>query len=136
MRAHYLQQFPFEGLGSIESWLKAAGYLITKTRLLDSASLPEVDDIDLLVVMGGPVSMNDESEFPWLSLEKRFIYNVIESGKSVLGICLGAQLIASAMGARLHGNPEEEMLAVPAEKYRAINDLMGDVLSFLQGAKR
>ena len=50
MRAHYLQHVPFEGLGSIESWLKAAGYQITKTRLFDSASLPDVDNIDLLVV--------------------------------------------------------------------------------------
>lgn len=78
MRAHYLQHVPFEGLGSIESWLTKAGYKITNTRFFDSASLPDVDDIDLPVVMGGPMSVNDEEELPWLSLEKRFICDVIE----------------------------------------------------------
>lgn len=53
MRAHYLQHVPFEGLGSIERWLSAAAYDVTSTRFFESTSLPELNDIDLLIVMGG-----------------------------------------------------------------------------------
>jgi GMP synthase-like glutamine amidotransferase len=109
MRAHYLQHVPFEGLGSIEPWLRAAGYKITNTRFFESASLPSLNEFDLLIVMGGPMSVNDEVDFPWLVEEKLFIRIAIEAGKAVLGICLGAQLIASAMGAKVYRNPVKEI---------------------------
>lgn len=115
MRAHYLQHVPFEGLGSIESWIRAAGYEITNTRFFESMSLPEVNEVDLLVVMGGPMSVNDEGEFPWLAPEKQFIRDAIQSGKTVLGVCLGAQLIASAMGARIYRNPVKEIGWFPVQ---------------------
>ena len=60
MRAHYLQHVSFEGLGNIEPLLQSAGYEITNTQFFNSEDLPEVGDIDLLVVMGGPMSVNDE----------------------------------------------------------------------------
>jgi GMP synthase-like glutamine amidotransferase len=109
MRAHFLQHVEFEGLGSIESWLKAAGCEITNTRFFESAALPDLKKIDLLVVMGGPMSVNDESVFPWLASEKQFILEAINSGTPVLGICLGAQLIASALGARIYRNHVKEI---------------------------
>jgi len=109
MRAHYLQHVPFEGLGSIEPWLKAAGFEITNTRFFESAELPDLRKTDLLVVMGGPMSVNDEEGFPWLISEKQFIREAINSGKAVLGICLGAQLIASAMGVRVYRNNVKEI---------------------------
>jgi GMP synthase-like glutamine amidotransferase len=109
MRAHYLQHVPFEGLGSIEHWLETAGFAITCTQFFHPLTLPAVQEIDLLVVMGGPMSVNDETAFPWLVAEKTFIREVIEAGKPVLGICLGAQLIASAMGARVYANPQKEI---------------------------
>jgi GMP synthase-like glutamine amidotransferase len=109
MRTHYLQHVPFEGLGSIETWLEAAGCKITNTRFFESADLPDPAVIDLLVIMGGPMSVNDEEKLPWLAVEKRFIRTVINSGKPVLGICLGAQLIASAMGALVYRNHVKEI---------------------------
>ncbi|MEA1922398.1 MAG: gamma-glutamyl-gamma-aminobutyrate hydrolase family protein [Pseudomonadota bacterium] len=109
MRAHYLQHVPFEGLGSIKAWLGAAGYEVTNTQFFTSARLPEPDEIDLLIVMGGPMSVNDQGEFPWLLQEKQFIRSVIQSGIPVLGVCLGAQLIASSMGARIYQNHEKEI---------------------------
>lgn len=121
MIAHYLQHVPFEGLGSIESWLGSAGYAITSTRFFDSVDLPDIEKIDLLIVMGGPMSVNDEVEFPWLALEKKFIRDMIESGKPVLGICLGAQLIASAMGARVYKNSVKEIGWFPVQGVGAIN---------------
>jgi len=109
MRAHALLHVPFEGLGSIETWLGAAGYEITKTPFFKTTSLPNPDEIDFLIVMGGPMSVNDEGEHPWLVDEKRFIRSCIETGKSVLGICLGAQLIATALGARVYPNSAKEI---------------------------
>jgi len=109
MWAHYLQHAPFEGLGSIAPWLEAAGYEITNTRLFESAKFPDLKKIDLLVVMGGPMSVNDEDNFPWLVSEKQFILEAINSGKPVLGVCLGAQLIASAIGARVYRNHAKEI---------------------------
>lgn len=115
MRAHYLQHVPFEGLGSIEEWLKNAGYQITKTQLFSNDVLPEIADIDFLIVMGGPMSVNDEIAYPWLVKEKQFIKNIVESGKPVLGICLGAQLIAHAMGAKIYPNLLKEIGWFPIE---------------------
>jgi len=109
MRAHYLQHVPFEGLGSIQPWLDAAGYEITRTRLYESEKFPSLEAMDLLVVMGGPMSVNDEADFPWLVAERRFVRDAINAGLPVLGVCLGAQLIASAMGARVYSNPEKEI---------------------------
>ena len=108
-RAHYLQHVPFEGLGSIEPWLVAAGYQVTGTLLFESTDLPALDELDLLVVMGGPMSVNDEEHLPWLAAEKAFVREAIAADKPVLGVCLGAQLIASVMGARVYLNGDKEI---------------------------
>ncbi|MFA7554975.1 MAG: type 1 glutamine amidotransferase [Spongiibacteraceae bacterium] len=115
MLAHYLQHVPFEGLGSIEDWLRQAGYDISCTQLFDAAKLPEIEDIDLLVVMGGPMSVNNELEYPWLVAEKEFIRRVIEAGKLVVGICLGAQLIANCLGSEVFPNSKKEIGWFPIE---------------------
>ncbi|WP_075184590.1 type 1 glutamine amidotransferase [Teredinibacter haidensis] len=109
MHAHYLQHVPFEGLGSVEAWLLSAGYEITCTKLYESSDLPKVDDVDLLLVMGGPMSVNDEKQYPWLVTEKAFIRYFIESGRATLGVCLGAQLIANALGAEVYPNAKQEI---------------------------
>ncbi len=109
MRAHYFQHVPFEGLGSIEPWLDSNGYELTSSLFFESDHLPDPKTIDLLVVMGGPMSVNDEDQFPWLVQEKQFVREIIKSGKPVLGICLGAQIIANAMGAKVFPNPEKEI---------------------------
>lgn len=109
MKAHILQHVPFEGPAWIGQWLTARGAQISHTRLWESAALPDPATVDLLVVMGGPMSVNDEAAFPWLAAEKRFIAAVVALGRPVLGICLGAQLIASAHGARVYRNSEKEI---------------------------
>lgn len=121
MRAHYLQHVPFEGLGSIEDWLQAAGYEVTCTRFYESATLPQIEEIDLLIVMGGPMSVNDESDHPWLADEKQFIKEVIEAGKATLGICLGAQLIADTMGGKVFANALKEIGWFPVQPVSSNN---------------
>jgi GMP synthase-like glutamine amidotransferase len=109
MRAHYLQHVEFEGLGSIESWLLKAGYEITSTRFFEPVELPDPGEIDLLIIMGGPMSVNEERNYPWLVEEKRFIKSAIDSAVPTLGICLGAQLIASALGGEVFPNVAKEI---------------------------
>ncbi|MCS4502564.1 type 1 glutamine amidotransferase [Arhodomonas aquaeolei] len=109
MRAHYLQHVPFEGPERIAEWLEDAGYTVTGTPLYRTAALPAPDEVDLLVVMGGPMSVNDEVAFPWLAAEKAFVRGIIEAGTPVLGVCLGAQVIASAMGGAVGPGPEKEI---------------------------
>ncbi len=115
MKAHYLQHVPFEGLGSIEQWLIKRGYQISNSKLFESSTLPDPGQLDFLIVMGGPMSVNDEDQFPWLIQEKRFIRRAVDSGMPVLGICLGAQLIASAMGAPVYQNSEKEIGWFPVQ---------------------
>lgn len=115
MRAHCLQHVPFEPPASIESWLSGAGSQLTTTRFYAGESLPAVSEIDLLVVMGGPMSANDDARHPWIAGERRFIREAIDEGKAVLGVCLGAQLIARAMGARVYANREREIGWLPIE---------------------
>jgi GMP synthase-like glutamine amidotransferase len=109
MRAHFLQHVPFEGLGAIEPWLKDAGYIISATKFFDSFHLPDLSDVDLLIVMGGPMSVNDEQQYPWLALEKEFVRQAITADIPVLGICLGAQIIAGALGAEIYSNHYKEI---------------------------
>lgn len=127
MRAHYFQHVPFEGLGSIHPWLLNTGFEISCTRFYASDAIPELDEIDLLIIMGGPMSVKDESLYPWLKVEKEFIGKAIEKRKAVLGICLGAQLIASAMGGDIFPNPEKEIGWFPV---KAVTSAKGKGFSF------
>ena len=111
-RAHYFQHVPFEGLGSMEPWLAARDYEITVTRQFAGDPTPAIEelaDIDLLVVMGGPMSVNDTSEFAWLNAELAFVSAAINADTPTLGICLGAQLIAKSLGSTIGRNPVAEI---------------------------
>jgi GMP synthase-like glutamine amidotransferase len=68
-----------------------------------------MSDLDWLIIMGGPMSVNDEEQFPWLADEKKFIRQAVDEGKTVLGICLGSQLVSSALGAKVYHNKEKEI---------------------------
>ena len=109
MKVHYLMHVPFEGLGSMESWFVSQGWMISRTRLYATERLPNANEFDWLVIMGGPMGVYDEREHPWLVEEKRFIEASLSRGIPVLGICLGAQLIADVLGAKVSRNKYKEI---------------------------
>ncbi len=109
MRMVCLQHVSFEGPASIGAWAARRGCPIPVVRLFANEPLPGRDTFDLLVILGGPMSVNDEKRFDWLGPELRFVQQAIKRGKRVLGICLGAQLIAKAMGATVRANAEREI---------------------------
>jgi len=116
VRAHYFQHVSFESPGIIAPWLEATGYDITVTRFHERPELPNASDIDFLVVLGGPMSVRDQQHYPWLVAEQAFIREMINRGRPVLGICLGAQLIAGALGASVYANPVSEIGWFPVER--------------------
>jgi GMP synthase-like glutamine amidotransferase len=116
MRIQCLQHVPFEGPAAIDDWARDRGISVNYTRFYESHTLPDIAAFDLLVVMGGPMSVNDEGTYKWLQEEKYLISKSIGADKAVLGICLGAQLIASALGARVYRNEEREIGWLTVEK--------------------
>ena len=121
MRLHYLQHVPFEGPGYIESWATEKGFQIDASHLYAGDILPPVEDIDWLIIMGGPMNVYQDIEFPWLKKEKMFIEQAIETEKTVLGICLGAQLIADVLGAGVKPNEHKEIGWFPVYKTGGVN---------------
>ncbi|MDD5759488.1 MAG: amidotransferase [Desulfobulbaceae bacterium] len=109
MRIHTLQHVDFEGLGSIDDWAKAQGATVRYSRMFANDPLPQLHEFDWLVIMGGPMNIYEEDLYPWLGQEKTFIKAAIEEGKIVLGVCLGAQLIADALGAAVSRNQHKEI---------------------------
>ena len=109
MRVHSFQHVPFEDIGSLAQDLAVRGYSHKVTHWYLGESAPAIESYDLLIVMGGPMGVYDEALFPWLAAEKRAIKQAIDQGKKVLGICLGAQLLAEVLGARVSSNGRREI---------------------------
>ncbi len=109
LKIHLLQHVAFEGLGCIADWISEKGHELTTTKLYETVQFPNVSDIDWVIIMGGPMSIHDENEYPWLRLEKIFIKQAIDQNKIVLGVCLGAQLIANVLGGKIYPNNHKEI---------------------------
>jgi GMP synthase-like glutamine amidotransferase len=109
LRIHYFQHIPFETLDSIADWAALKGHSITTTRFYHAKVLPALEELDWLIIMGGPMSTFETKKYDWLTAEKRFIEKAIRRNCTVLGICLGAQLIADVLGARVYPNAHKEI---------------------------
>ncbi|HOO71099.1 MAG TPA: type 1 glutamine amidotransferase [Spirochaetota bacterium] len=151
MKVHYLQHVPFEDPAIILSWAISNVHTLSATRFFSREALPPIDDFDLLIIMGGPMNVYDYDKYPWLREEKKFIEQAISSNKKVMGICLGAQLIADVLGAQVRKNREPEIGWFPvnlldvAESKTLFKDIPetitafhwhGDTFDIPQGAQR
>jgi len=116
LRIHYFQHVPFEGLGSIAGWANQHNHALSVTRFFEQEqALPRLEELDWLIVLGGPMGVHDEEAYPWLKPEKAYIWEAIRVGKVVVGICLGAQLVAHVLGAKVYRNPEKEIGWFPVQ---------------------
>ncbi len=115
MKVHFFQHVPFEGPGLIKHWVDRNGFQSTVTRFFCNEKVPLVSDVDMLIVMGGNMSVNDEIYLPWLKEEKQFIRECIKREIPVLGVCLGAQLIANALGASVYPGVGKEIGWFPVD---------------------
>ena len=109
MRIHALQHVAFEGLGHIGQWIADGGYSLALTRLYAGDPLPRLADFDLLVIMGGPMNIYEDDRYPWLAAERQLIRQAVDGGKSAVGICLGAQLLADALGSKVVAGVHKEI---------------------------
>ncbi len=109
MKFHYLQHVPFETPRAIFDWIKERGFEISGTRVYLNEPFPEKAP-EFLIIMGGPMGVHDAELYPWMNQEKNFIRRCIEEeGSKLLGICLGAQLLAELLGAEVTKNPYREI---------------------------
>lgn len=117
---HYIQHEPFEDLGSIRDWrLQHPYFKVSHTHVFENEPYPTQFNFDLLIVMGGSMSAYDDDKLPWLALEKQFIKHCIENGTKVLGICLGAQLLAHVLGAKVYPGKHKEIGWFPVQNLQS-----------------
>lgn len=101
-----IEHVPQEGVGTISAYIQDLGASLTRHQQYRQQPLSAPhDSYDALVVMGGPMGVDDSDQHAWLDHELRFVRESIDQGKHVLGVCLGAQMIAKALGAEVRKNP-------------------------------
>lgn len=116
MHIHCLQHVLFENPGTIAEWAEHHNHIISYTYFFEkNYSLPAPMEFDALLIMGGYMNVDEEEKFPWLKAEKQFIKKAIDAGKKVIGICLGSQLIAAALGSGVYPAKEKEIGFFPIQ---------------------
>lgn len=115
MRIHSLEHQAEEGPARIGEWAVARGHSVTRTALYAGETPPAPDQFDLLVVMGGSMNIYQHRDHPWLVAEKEFLRRAIDAGKPILGVCLGAQLLADVLGGKVYQNAEKEIGWFPVD---------------------
>ncbi len=109
MKVLVLQHIECEPPGEYEDVLKERGAAIHRVELDEGEPLPDRRGYDAIVAMGGPMSVNDDYEFPWLADEKWLIGDAVRAGTPFWGACLGVQLLAASLGARVYPGPSPEV---------------------------
>jgi GMP synthase (glutamine-hydrolysing) len=108
-----LQHISCEPPGAFGEVLTERGAEVVTVELDEGQPLPDWQDFDHIIAMGGPMSVNDDDRLPWLAGEKRFVNEAVRAGKSFWGTCLGSQLLAASLGARVYAGPRPEVGLLP-----------------------
>jgi GMP synthase (glutamine-hydrolysing) len=109
MHVHSLEHAACEGAGKIADWAQQRGYRFSAARFDLRETPAPLDDVDLVVIMGGPMNIYQHRDYPWLVEEKRYLAQAVARDKGMLGVCLGAQLIADVLGGKVVQNPLKEI---------------------------
>lgn len=133
MRILVVQHVPFERAGLIESWAVEHGHTIHVCQMYKAEPLPAPAEVDLHVSMGGPMGVSDADRIPFLASEMSLMRDVLAGGGRVFGVCLGAQLLAAALGARVFRNTHREIGWMPVQKAGShkLTDTLPDSLQVL-----
>jgi GMP synthase-like glutamine amidotransferase len=109
VRTLVLQHIACEPPGVFEDVLRERGAVLDRVEVDEGAPLPDWRGYDAIVAMGGPMSATDDAELPWLTAEKRLIAEAVRAGTPYWGVCLGVQLLAASLGARVYPGPVPEV---------------------------
>lgn len=136
MRILFIQNAPFETPSHLAVWAERNKHAVTVHRAYMEKGLRDAEPFDLIVPLGGSMSVHDADKLPWMKSEIGFLENAVRNGKRVLGICLGAQMIARVLGASVYPNPEREIgwhpvrLTGPGKRLPLFRELAGKIHGF------
>ena len=116
MRALIFQHTKEETPGTLNDWFHGRSFACEVHHWYLNGPSPDPARFGWLIVLGGPMSLDQETELPWLKDEKSFLRNWLTTGKPVLGICLGAQLLAQSLGGRVSPNTQREIGFLPVQR--------------------
>ena len=100
MNILFLQHDPLDGPGALLEWAESRGHAVSFCLVCEGHPLPPIESFDLLVSLGGPMGAYEEEKYPWLATEKEYLRRAVAAGKKILGLCLGCQLLADALGGK------------------------------------
>lgn len=115
MKIHLFQHVLYEGPAAVGDWAASRNHELAVTKMFEMPRLPDINDVDMLILMGGPMGVYDEDRYGWLKAEKAFLKTYLKGKGRAVGVCLGAQLIAEALGARVYPHTEKEIGWYPVE---------------------
>ena len=130
MRILLLQHDPLDGPGALTEWALERGHSVTICMLCQGEPLPPLDSFDLLVSLGGPMGAYEEEKHPWLVTEKEYLRQAVSAGKKILGLCLGCQLLADALGGKAFRHTCKEFGWQPIEPLPAGSSWFGTNVAF------